>query len=474
MKLLKNMFYNVSYQLLTLLLPLITVPYVSRVLTPEGVGINAYTNSIVMYFILIGGLGIGLYGNREIAYVQRNKKQRSIIFWELAFLKFASIGIASLLFLIFILSVDRWRTYYLLQGIVLLAGAFDISWYFMGVEDFRKIVLRNTIVKVVIAVLTFVIIKSKNDLGLYISLISLSTLLGNLTVWPFLRTEIQKVKFSELNILRHLRPTVILLMPQITMQIYLSLNKTILGLLSTVTEVGYYDQSDKIVRILFTVVAAIGGVFLPRLASLFSQGNKEEAKNLVLKLIDVSNAISILLMAGLMGVSHSFAIFFFGKPYAPVGNLMFLQSLMIIFISYANALGTQYLLASRRNKAYTISAFVGLGVNLISNFTLIPLFGVVGAIIATVLTEVAVTSFQIWSLRDVFTIKELTFGLPKYVLAGLLTFGLVNVLDRFLADNLISYAVIGLSGGLLYLLGLIVLKAPISGMLQGFLKGRKK
>ena len=179
-------------------------------------------------------------------------------------------------------------------------------------------------------------------------------------------------------------------------------------------------------------------------------------------------------MAGLMGVSHSFAIFFFGKPYAPVGNLMFLQSLMIIFISYANALGTQYLLASRRNKAYTISAFVGLGVNLISNFTLIPLFGVVGAIIATVLTEVAVTSFQIWSLRDVFTIKELTFGLPKYVLAGLLTFGLVNVLDRFLADNLISYAVIGLSGGLLYLLGLIVLKAPISGMLQGFLKGRKK
>lgn len=146
MKLIKNIFYNTSYQILTLIIPLFTVPYVARVLSPEGVGINAYTNSIVTYFILFGALGIALYGNREIAFVQNDKFRRSKVFWELVFLKFFSVGISIIAFLIFVFFSKQWQIYYLLNGVNLLATLIDISWYFLGVEDFKKIVVRNTFV----------------------------------------------------------------------------------------------------------------------------------------------------------------------------------------------------------------------------------------------------------------------------------------------------------------------------------------
>ncbi|MCC9752947.1 oligosaccharide flippase family protein, partial [Streptococcus agalactiae] len=192
-------FYNTSYQLLTLLLPLVTVPYVSRVLSPQGIGINAYTSSIVMYFTLFGALGISLYGNREIAFVQSNKYKRSKIFWELVVLKLASVSIATLLFFGFVLLTNEWQLFYLIQGINLLATATDISWYFIGVEDFKIIVIRNTIVKLITVVLTFLVVKTPDDLALYMFLIAFASLLGNLTVWHHLKHEIIKIPFSRLD-----------------------------------------------------------------------------------------------------------------------------------------------------------------------------------------------------------------------------------------------------------------------------------
>ncbi|KXT79151.1 oligosaccharide flippase family protein [Streptococcus sp. DD13] len=473
MKLLKNMLYNTSYQLLTLLLPLITVPYVSRVLSPEGVGINAYTSSIVTYFTLLGALGVTLYGNREVAFVQRNKYKRSKVFWELFFLKAGAVFLASAVYFVFVLTVRDWKIFYLLQGINLLATATDISWYFLGVEDFRRIVIRNTIVKLTTVALTFLLVRGEGDLGLYIFLIAFSALLGNLTVWPYLRSEVIWIPFRNLRILKHLKPTLLLFLPQITMQVYLSLNKTMLGAMDGVVSSGYFDQSDKIVRILFTIVSAIGGVFLPRLSSLFAQGKKEEAKQLLLKLIDLSNAISILMIAGLVGVSSNFATYFFGNEYAAVGPLMAVQSLMIITISYGSALGTQYLLASKRTRAYTLSAVAGLVTNVLANFVLIPPYGAMGAIISTVLTEIVVSSYQAISLRDVFSYKELTRGLLRYTIAGFASFAVVYLMNQHMSVSLLNYFLQALAGGLVYLVIIFVLRTPVIRLVIDFRKEEK-
>ncbi|MGT2932492.1 flippase [Streptococcus catagoni] len=461
MKLVKNIIYNTSYQILTLIIPLFTVPYVSRVLSPEGVGINAYTNAIVTYFTLIGALGIALYGNREIAFVQKNKYRRSKVFWELVFLKTISVGLTSLLFLAFVFFAKDLQIYYLLNGINLIATLTDISWYFIGVEDFKKIVIRNTFVKLTTVILTFVLVRTKADLGLYIFLISFSMLLGNLTVWPFLTKEVIWIPLKKLSIGQHIKPTLMLFLPQITMQIYLSLNKSMLGALDGVVSSGYFDQSDKLIRILFTIVTAIGGVFLPRLSSLFSMGQQLEAKRLLLKLVDLSNAISMLMIGGVVGVSSTFAVFFFGKGYEPVGPLMAVQSLMIIFISYGNALGTQYLLASKRTTAYTMSAVAGLITNVVLNLLLIPILGTMGAVISTVITELVVSGYQAISLRDIFTFKELTRGLLRYSVAATVVAVLIHYLNTIMNATLINYGLQALLGTLIYVIIVYVTRTPV-------------
>lgn len=461
MKLVKNMIYNTSFQLLSLILPLITIPYISRVLTPEGVGINAFTLSIANYFTLAGALGINLYGNREIASFQKDKEKRSKVFWELVYLKFFSATISLLVYLIFISFVKEWQILYLLQGINLIATMIDISWYFIGVEDFKKIVVRNAVVKLTTVALTFILIKDKSDLGLYIFLIAFSMFLGNLTVWPFLKNEINYLSIKKLNVFRHLKPALYLFLPQITMQIYLSLNKSMLGLMDSVHSAGYFDQSDKLIRVLFTIVTAIGGVFLPRLSSLFAEKKFEEAKILTLKLLEISNAISFLMISGTVAVSSSFAIFFFGKDFSAVGPLMAVQSIMVLLISYGNAFGGQYLLASHRTRSYTLSAVFGLIVNIIANIVLIPGMGAMGAILSSVLTEFMVSFYQVYSLRDVFSPSEIFGGILKYFLAALISTPLMYFLDLKLADNIINYGILTIIGSSTYILILVVLKAPV-------------
>lgn len=461
MKLVKNMLYNASFQLLALILPLITIPYISRVLTPDGVGINAFTLSIANYFTLAGALGINIYGNREIASYQTKRPERSKVFWELLYLRIFSVSVASAFYLVFIIFTDNWQHFYLIQGINLLATMVDISWYFVGIEDFKKIVVRNAVIKLTTVALTFILIKDKGDLGLYMFLVAFSMFLGNITVWPFMRREVDYVPFKKLQVFKHLKPALYLFLPQITMQIYLTLNKSMLGVLDSVAAAGYFDQSDKLIRVLFTIVTAIGGVFLPRLSSLFSEKKYQEAKDLTLKLLELSNAISLLMIAGTVAVSNSFATFFFGRDYVAVGPLMAVQSLMILMISYGNALGAQYLLASRRTRAYTGSAFAGLVINVIGNIILIPLWGALGAIISSVITEFVVSFYQAYALRDIFTITELTKGVWKYIIVAMVACPIMYYLDSILINSLVNYAFLSLVGTVIYVIGLWLLKANV-------------
>lgn len=470
MKLMKNMMYNTVYQVLILILPLITAPYVSRTLGTTGVGIYSSTAAWLGYFVLAGGLGITLYGNREIAYHQKDKESRSRVFYELLSLKFITVALVLIAYLVFVFLQNKWQPYFLLQGITLIAVAFDVSWFFMGLENFKVIVVRNTIIRLLLTVAIFVFVKTPNDLWLYILLLALSTLIGNMTVWPFLRREIIKIPFRSLNIFQHLRPVTMLLLPQVSITIYTSLNKNLLQIFSGLDSVAYFTQTYMIIILGATLVSSFNSAFLPHLSGLFSSGESDKVKPLILKSIDLGNCISILCVSGIIGVSQTFAVFYFGKNFAPVGSLLGVGASTIFFLALTNALSTQYLLAAKKMHEYMMSTIVGLIVNIVFNLTLIPILGTMGAIIATILTEVGVASYILWKLRDLFGLREVFHGVWKYLIGGVLVFIFLDLINKTVPASISSYLIQTIIAVLIYSVTLYVLRAPVNALISPYIK----
>ncbi len=462
--------YNTVYQVLILILPLITAPYVSRTLGTTGVGIYSSTAAWLGYFVLAGGLGITLYGNREIAYHQKDKESRSRVFYELLSLKFITVALALIAYLVFVFLQNKWQPYFLLQGITLIAVAFDVSWFFMGLENFKVIVVRNTIIRLLLTVAIFVFVKTPNDLWLYILLLALSTLIGNMTVWPFLRREIIKIPFRSLNIFQHLRPVTMLLLPQVSITIYTSLNKNLLQIFSGLDSVAYFTQTYMIIILGATLVSSFNSAFLPHLSGLFSSGESDKVKPLILKSIDLGNCISILCVSGIIGVSQTFAVFYFGKNFAPVGSLLGVGASTIFFLALTNALSTQYLLAAKKMHEYMMSTIVGLIVNIVFNLTLIPILGTMGAIIATILTEVGVASYILWKLRDLFGLREVFHGVWKYLIGGVLVFIFLDLINKTVPASISSYLIQTIIAVLIYSVTLYVLRAPVNALISPYIK----
>ena len=211
----KNYIFNLAYQILSIIIPLITTPYLSRVLGSENIGIHSYTLSITTYFILFGSLGISLYGQREIAYIQDELKKRSIAFFEILFMKTITLSISLILFYFTFCLNGEYHIYYLILILEIIANIVDINWYFQGLEEFKKTVTRNIIVRMVSVICIFIFIKNTSDLKLYFLIYALSTCLGNLSLWFYLPKYTVKCKLKELNIKRHLKPAIMLFIPQV-------------------------------------------------------------------------------------------------------------------------------------------------------------------------------------------------------------------------------------------------------------------
>ncbi|MCQ9196978.1 flippase [Pediococcus pentosaceus] len=461
MQVVKNYLYNASYQVFVLLIPLITTPYLARVLGPTGVGINAYTNSIIQYFILFGSIGVNLYGNRQIAFVRDDKDKMTKTFYEIFLMRIMTIVLAYAAFLIFLMTTGSYHIYYLAQSVSIIAAAFDISWFFMGVENFGVTVLRNLVVKIITLFSIFIFVKSFNDLNIYIMILSLSLLIGNLTLFPNLRRYIGKAKFRNLKIWQHLKPAMVLFVPQIATQIYLVVNKTMLGSMTSVQSAGYFDQSDKMIKMILAVVTATGTVMLPHVANAFMKGEVEKTKQFLYNSFSFVTALSVPMMFGIAAVARKFVPLFFTDKFLAVTPLMMIESVVILLIAWSNALGTQYLLPTNQNGAFTKSVVLGAVVNIIVNIPFIMLWGALGATISTVLSELAVTGYQLYVLRNQIKYRSLFTDTGKYLLAGFIMFIVVFVVDGKLNSSWTMLIIEVLVGIIIYAGLLIVMKAKI-------------
>lgn len=447
MKVVRNYLYNASYQVFILLVPLITTPYLARILGPIGVGINSYTNSIIQYFILFGSIGVNLYGNRQVAFIRDDKKKLTQTFYEIFFMRIVTIIIAYLAFMIFLLFVDRNQKYYWAQSLSIIAAAFDISWFFMGVENFAVTVLRNLVVKIITLICIFTLVKSYADLNTYILILSVSLLLGNLTLFPSLKRYIGSPRWQSLNLRRHFFPSVMLFVPQVATQVYLVLNKTMLGSMISFRAAGYFDQSDKMIKMVLAAVTATGTVMLPHVANAFANGQHEKTKQLLYKSFSFVTALSVPMTFGLMAVAPTFVPLFFTSKFNSVIPVIIIESVVILLIAWSNTIGTQYLLPTNQTKKYTTSVIIGAIVNLIVNIPLILLWGAVGASVATVISEATVTIYQLVVIRKQVNYHNLFLDTGKYLFAGLIMFVMVFELNQRLPMTwlmLIAEVVIGI------------------------------
>ena len=455
----KNYIYNLIYQVLVLILPLITAPYISRILGAENIGIYSYTLSISGYFILFGSLGIALYGQREIAYNQKSKIKYSIVFWEIVILRIITLSISLLIFYITFVKGNQYQIYYKILILEIIGNCIDISWFLQGLEEFKKTVLRNLAIKLIGVMSIFIFVKTQNDLSIYFLVYVMSILIGNLSLWVYLPKFLAKVELKDLNIFKHLKPTIELFIPQIAIQVYTLLDRTMVGnIVQNKAEVGFYDQGQKIIKVILAIVTSTGTVMLPRIANIFENGNKEQVYSYMKKSFNVVFFMAFPMILGIISIADLFVPVFFGSGYDRVIILMRVISPIILFIGLSNVTGMQYLLPVKKQKEFSNSVIAGAIVNFIMNIILIPKFGSLGASIGTLIAEMTVTGLQMYYVRNIFNIRELIKISKKYFISSIIMFIVCIFLGLVIKNNYVSMIAQIIIGAIIYINCLIILK----------------
>lgn len=455
----KNYIYNLIYQLLTIILPLITTPYLSRVLGAEPIGIYGYTLSIVTYFVLFGSLGIAMYGQREIAYVQNDKNKRSLVFWEIITVRTISLIVAMLLFYLVFCIKGEYAIYYRIFILYIVSNALDISWLLQGLEEFKKTVVRNIIVKTLSIILIFLFIKTPSDLWKYILIYVIAELLGNATMWMYLPKYIEKVKLKSLNLKKHIKPALILFIPQIATQIYTVLDKTMVGALTNdMNEVGFYEQAQKTVKSALTILTAYGTVMASRISNYYAQKQEDEIKNSIKNSFKLICFLGIPIVFGMIGIAQKFVPWFYGQGYEKVITLIITTSPIILFIGLSNIGGIQYLVPTGKQKEFTKSVTIGAISNVIFNIILIKFFKSTGAAIASVISEIVVCVVQYPYIKDIVNIKDILKISYKYFISGIIMLISIFMLQNQLSVSILNTVIEIIVGMIIYIAILIVIK----------------
>lgn len=458
----KNYLYNLIYQILLIIIPIITTPYVSRVLGADGVGKYSFSNSIVSYFVIFASLGFGYYAQREIAKYQDNKKKQSEIFWEIIIVRSVSVLTALVVyFTVMALGVfkEEYTLLMMILSVSILAVAFDISFLFAGNEDFSKTVLTNTVVRILNVIAIFVFIKDRNDLWKYVLITVLTVLTANASLAVYVKNYLCKIEIKSLRPIRHIKPAVILFLPTIAISVYTYLDKTMIGVITgSDFENGFYEQAEKIVKIVMTVVTSLGTVMIPRNSNAFERKDMNAIRQNIYRSVRFVLFLGIPMMIGLIAVSDNIVPWFLGDGYYKSANIMKILSVLILAIGLSNVFGLQYLIPAGEDKKFTVSVTCGAVTNFSLNLVLIRLFKSYGAAIATIVAEITVAVIMFCFIRKNISLREILKSSIKYLISGIIMFVPCFMLGRILAPSIINTFIIVFTGVVVYLICLILLK----------------
>lgn len=433
-KIVKNYIYNSIYQIIAIIIPIITSPYLTRVLGAGNLGVEGYVTSVCQIFYTIGMIGLTNYATREIAYVRNDHYQRSKIFWEMIF---SRITVFSLTLVVYLLTVANspYRIYFLINIIWLFAMFFDVSWFFAGMEIFGITVARNLVVRIVTIISIFVFVKDENDLFIYILLCAVSQLIGTISIVPQLKRYISFIGFKNLKILKHFVPSLRVFFPQLASMLYLQMDKVMIEKLADAESVAYYNQAEKLIKAPLALITAASTVMMPRIANEFIQKNMEKVKAYL------DNSLKFLMMMafpvafGMAGIANELIPWFLGEDFQPAALAMVVLSPIIVAIAGTSLSADQYFLPTNQTRILAISYTISALINLVVNFILIPKYSFVGAAIGTIAAEYSVFIIQYYVLNKQLKIIKPLLGCLKYGVFSVIMYIIITLLGQCLGAH---------------------------------------
>ena len=456
----KNYIYNATYSVLLVISPLITAPYLARVLQADGVGIASFAASIVQYFTIAADFGTVGFGRRETAYVRDDIEERSLIFWEVMALRCINAVIAAAVYIAVVMScVKEYRIIFLIHIIDIFSLALEVSWFLSGLEEFEKIIFRNFLVRIADIAFIFLFVKSHSDLAVSVFGYAIFSALGTLLMWGYIPALVSRPKLKTLRPFRHIKASLSMFIPSVAIQVYTVLDKSMLGWFTEGGfENGYYEQSLKISRLLLALITSLSGVMIPRIGYLFGKNDHEQINSYMYRSYNFVWFISVALCFGVMGVADNFVPWFFGPGYDKVSGLLRYSSLLIIILSFSTTTGVQYLIPTKRQTLFTYSVVIGALVNFPLNLILIPMYQSYGAMTASIVAEFFVSASELYMVRHELSISKIMMLSVKYLIAGAVMLAVLLLMSSRLEPSMASTFKMFLAGAATYMMSLVVLR----------------
>lgn len=455
-----NYVLNTLSQILRIITPFITTPYVSRVLGVDNIGVFSYSYSLQSYFCLFAVLGTAAYGSREIARKRDSRNEISKAFWEIQILRVLTSAVALAGWAILVAHQPENRIVFLILTIYIIASLFDISWLYTGLELFPFIVARTITIRLLEVASIFLFVKTASDLPLYCAIMGGGTLIGNLTLWFHLRRCVDSVPLKGLQPFTHLNGTLVFFLPAIATTLYTVLDKTLIGMITQSTyENGIYEQATKVIEIAKAIAfMSLNAVLSPRSSYLFAGKEYEKIKSNLRLSLHIMLLLGFGLAFGIGAVADRFVPIFFGRGYEGTCLLLKLLSPIIVIITVSNALGSQYYNPAGLRLKSSMYLIVGAICNIILNLGLIPHYKSAGAIIASVAAELIITVLYVRNCDGYLQLSQIVDIAWKKMLAGVVMLVAIMLLYNVIPDTIPGLIALVISGGGVYLTGLVVLR----------------
>ena len=428
-----NFIMNVVLTISSVVFPLITFPYITRILLPEGTGKIAFANSIVTYFTLFSMLGIPTYGIRACAKVRDNKEQLTRIVQEIWIINVVMTLIISILYACMILIIPALRVELPLMfvcGLSIVLNMLGMEWLYKGLECYTFITVRSILFKTTGIILMFLLVHTKADYVRY-ALISVFANAGyGVLNFIMARNYIFKYKIKNHDFRRHIKPILNFFAMSVAVVIYTNLDIVMLGALKSSQEVGYYDVAVKVKVILVNIVTALGTVILPR-ASYYVETNRlKEFHSVIRKSFQLIAVLSIPLTIYFSVMAKESVLLLSGSQYLPAVFPMMVIMPTIIIIGFSNLTGIQILIPMGKEIIVTYSEVAGAILNLTINLMLIPRLGVMGAAIGTLAAELLVLLVQTIFIKKEKLILSNTREFLKIIIAILVSLPILLLIRK--------------------------------------------
>ncbi len=418
--LVSNSIYNVIYKVFSVLFPLLTTAYISRVLLPSGVGRVTYANTVVSYFIILASLGIPTYGVKVIAQC-KEKELRSKKFVELFILNAIATIICTIGYYYFINAFkyfEERQDIFNVMGIMLIFNVINIDWFYQGVEEYKYISLRSMFIKIFSFVLMLLFVKNENDVLTYAVILCMA-MVGNYIFNVYNARKYLRIKHCKVELKEHIKPILLLLAAAVATEIYTMLDTVMLEYFYGEEYVAYYANSVRIVRMLHTTAIATVAAFYPRISSYLKNQEYAKSNELLYQGTRILLLISIPCAVGIGLISDRSVLCLFGKNFLPAASSLRILSCLIVVFSFAYFLGHIVLLSIGKEQLIFRSTVMGAVTNFVLNFVLIPRYQHDGAAIASVVAETIVTGLLLWESR-----KVISFSLSKnFIISGIASLG---------------------------------------------------